>query len=135
MGASKVILAVRSLSKGQQAQQSIEETTHRLGVCEVWQLDMEDFDSIKAFAKRAEGLDRLDVILENAGVALMSDSLQFSKKAGTELTIAINVIGTFLLALLMLPILQSSGKKHGIVPRLSITSSEVHGWVSVPPFQ
>jgi hypothetical protein len=39
LGASKVILAVRSISKGQEAQKSIEQTTHRLGVCEVWQLD------------------------------------------------------------------------------------------------
>lgn len=130
LGASRVILACRSIQKGQETQKDIEKTTHRLGVCEVWQLDMEDFDSVKAFAKRAEKLDRLDALLENAGVALMGDSISWSKKAKMETTIAINVVGTFLLALLMLPILRKSGEKYGMVPHLDITSSEVHAWVS-----
>lgn len=89
---------------------------------------MEDWDSIKAFAKRAEGLDRLDAILENAGVAGMDGKMVWSEKADMELTVATNVVGTFLLALLMLPILRKSGEKYGIVPRLSITASEVHAW-------
>lgn len=131
-GASKVILACRSIQKGQEALEDIEKTTHRLGVCEVWQLDMEDFDSVKAFAKRAEKLDRLDALLENAGVALLGGSLSWSKKANMETTIAINVVGTFLLTLLMLPILRKSGEKYGIVPHLDVTSSEVHAWASHP---
>lgn len=127
MGASKVILACRSANKGQEALESIEQSTHKQGICEVWPLDMEDFDSIKAFAKRSEKLDRIDVMLENAGVSLLEYT--WSKKANMETTIAVNVVGTFLLALLMLPILRKSGKEHGIVPRLTITSSDVHSWV------
>jgi retinol dehydrogenase-12 len=88
---------------------------------------VEDFDSIRAFAKRAEKLDRLDVILENAGVVMQG--FNWSEKAKMELTTAINVVGTFFLALLMLPILRKSGEKYKTVPHLSITSSEVHGWV------
>ncbi len=42
-----------------------------------------EIDGIKAFAKRAEGLDRLDAILENAGVALMGGEIQWFKKADT----------------------------------------------------
>lgn len=128
LGASKVILACRSIQKGEEAQKSIEKTTHRLGVCEVWQLDMEDFDSVKVFAKRAEKLERLDLVMENAGIALLGDNISWSKKADMESTIAVNVVGTFLLALLMLPILRKSGEKHGTLPHLCIVSSDVHSW-------
>jgi retinol dehydrogenase-12 len=130
LGAARVILACRSFQKGQEAQKSIEQSTGRLGVCEVWPLDMEDFDSVKEFAERAAKLDRLDVLLANAGIALLGDELSWSKKADMETTVAVNVVGTFLLALLVLPILRKTGQKYGIIPRLTITSSEVHGWVS-----
>lgn len=126
MGASKVILACRSASKGQEAVKSIEKSTQKQGICEVWPLDMEDFDSIKAFAKRAEKLDRIDVMLENAGVSF--PEYTWSEKANMETTIAVNVVGTFLLSLLILPVLRKSGKEHGVMPRLTITSSDVHIW-------
>lgn len=129
MGASKVILACRSASKGQEAVKSIEKSTQKQGICEVWPLDMEDFDSIKAFAKRAEKLDRIDVMLENAGVSF--PEYTWSEKANMETTIAVNVVGTFLLSLLILPVLRKSGKEHGVMPRLTITSSDVHIWVRI----
>lgn len=66
LNASKVILAVRTIKKGEDAKSSIEQTTGRTGVVEVWQLDMANYESVKQFAKRCEGLDRLDVVLENA---------------------------------------------------------------------
>lgn len=126
LGAAKVILACRSIEKGQAAAESIVSSTNR-NVCEVWQLDMEDFDSIKAFAKRAEGLERLDVVMANAGVSM--SEYTFSQKANMETTVAVNVVGTFLLALLMMPILRKTGKKYSTVPHLTVTSSEVHAWV------
>ena len=69
LNAEKVILAVRSLDKGEAAKKSIEETTGRKGVVEVWQLDLSSYESVKQFIKRAEGLKRLDAIVENAGIA------------------------------------------------------------------
>ena len=67
--AETVILAVRNLEKGEAAKRSIEETTDRKNVVEVWQLDLASYESVKQFAKRANGLKRLDVVLENAGIA------------------------------------------------------------------
>jgi len=124
LGAAKIILGVRTISKGEEAARSIEKTTGRENICEVWQLDMGDFESVKAFAKKVEALDRLDVVLENAGVAKYT----FSEMSGMETTIAVNVIGTFLLALNLLPVLRKSGKEHGNLPRLVVTTSEVHAW-------
>ena len=124
LGAAKVILAVRSLSKGEAAKQSIEETTDRKGVVEVWHLDLGNYQSVKEFAKKAQGLDRIDALVENAGVANTS----WSVVEEDEATITINVVSTFLLALLMLPKLRESGQKFNITPHLSITCSEVHAW-------
>lgn len=77
---------------------------------------------LRAFAKRAESLERLDVLLENAGIS----TAKFVEVAGHESTITTNVISTFLLALLMLPVLQKTSRKHNVTPTLTIVSSEVH---------
>lgn len=68
LGAEKVILAVRTPSKGEEARKYIEKITGRVGVMEIWQLDMSSFASVEAFAERARGLARLDVVVANAGV-------------------------------------------------------------------
>jgi NAD(P)-dependent dehydrogenase (short-subunit alcohol dehydrogenase family) len=126
LGAAKVILAVRSIAKGEAAANSIHDSIGKKGVCEVWQLDMGNWDSIKEFVKRVEGLQRLDIVMENAGIAVFD----YAQMEGMESTIAVNVVGTFLLALMLLPVLRRMGAKYRIVPKLVITTSEVHGNVS-----
>lgn len=66
--ANKVILAVRNLAKGEAARELIQKETGRTGCMEVWHLDMANFDSVKSFAKRANQLERLDVLVANAGI-------------------------------------------------------------------
>ncbi|KAF2137385.1 uncharacterized protein K452DRAFT_291634 [Aplosporella prunicola CBS 121167] len=131
LNADKVIIAVRNVEAGKRAAESIEETTGRAGVCEVWQLDLASFDSVKAFAARAASLERLDVALLNAGVA----TEVFTLAEGHERTVMVNVLGTFLLALLLLPKLQSTATAFpdaAAPPHLTIVSSEVHGWAKFP---
>lgn len=123
LGAARVIIAVRSASKGEAAKDTIESTTGRTGVVEVWPLDLASNDSIRAFAKRASTeLDRIDAVLENAGVAFA----EFTQAEGTETTIQVNVIGTFLLAILLLPALKASAERWSITPHLTIVSSGAH---------
>lgn len=119
LNAVKVILACRSVSKGEEAVLSIEETTGRKGLCEVWQVDLGNFASVREFAQRTAKLDRLDVVCENAGIA----NIGYSVTEGIETTIPVNVVGTFLMALNLLPILRRSGEKCGTVLRLVVTSS------------
>lgn len=83
LNAEKVILAVRSVEKGEAAKKSIEETTGRTGVVEVWQMDLSSYESVKQFVKKAEGLKRLDAIVENAGIARD----YYTKLEGNESTI------------------------------------------------
>jgi retinol dehydrogenase 12 len=128
LNASKVILAVRTASKGLAAKKSIEATTERLNVVEVWDLDLTSYDSVKAFAEKANRLERLDVVVENAAVFKFDREL----KEGNESTVTVNVISTFLLALLVLPKLRETGVKHNKTPVLTFTGSFTHADAQFP---
>ena len=125
LNAAKVILAVRSKAKGAAAKADIERTTQRLGVVEVYPLDLSSYASVKKFAAMVSELPRIDVLLENAAIAVT----EFEMMEENESSITVNVVSTFLLALLTLPALRRSGEKFGIVPRICVVSSAVHAWV------
>ncbi|EXJ83369.1 hypothetical protein A1O1_06990 [Capronia coronata CBS 617.96] len=133
LGASKVILAVRNTKAGEAAKQDIESTTHCASdVVEIWALDLSSFESVKAFAERAtKNLSRIDVLLENAGIAVA----KYDVAEGHERTITVNVISTFLLALLLLPKLEATAQKFNTQPHLTIVSSEVHGHCKFPEWK
>lgn len=121
LDASKVILGVRSIDKGNEAKKDIEESTKRTGVVEVWQLDLGSYESVKEFSQRAQGLHRLDIVLENAGIA----GYKFAMAEDNEAMITVNVISTFLLALMILPKLKETAMKFNKQPHLVVVSSEV----------
>ena len=77
---------------------------------------------MKAFARRANSLERLDALLENAGI----NYRKFSMMEDNESTITVNVVSTFLLALLLLPKMRETSKTFGVLPRLTVVTSEVH---------
>lgn len=122
LNAEKVILAVRNPERGETAKKSIEKSTGRTSVVEVWQLDLASYESVKQFAARAEGLKRLDIVMENAGIL----TNKFTTMEDNESTITTNVISTFLLALLLLPKLRETAVKFNVLPRLVIVASFVH---------
>lgn len=124
LNCAKLILAVRSVSKGEKAKESILETTKRTADCiEVWELDLSCSTSTKAFAKRAQSLERVDVLLENAGV---SPGKWEMASEGNEMTIQVNVINTLLMAVSMLPKLRETAEKFKTTPHLTVVSSEYH---------
>ncbi|RFU35261.1 hypothetical protein B7463_g1055, partial [Scytalidium lignicola] len=122
LNAARVILGCRSLAKGENAKKEIEESTKRENVVEVWQVDLGSFESVKKFCAQVNTLDRLDVVVENAGIA----TPVFEKLEGYESTITVNVISTFLMALLLLPKLREQGLKLGKIPHLVIVASDAH---------
>jgi retinol dehydrogenase-12 len=128
LNAEKVVLAVRNLEKGEAAIRSIEETTGRQGVLVVWQLDLSSYESVKEFVRKAEGLKRLDAVVENAGIA----TNKYTLFEDNESTITTNVVSTFLLGLMILPKLRETATRYNITPHLAIVSSEVHGFTSFP---
>jgi len=119
-GATKVILACRTISKGEDAKRRIDAQTKRPETTEVWQLDMSNYESIKAFANRANThLESLDIACLNAGMMSMS----FKRTdAGYEETMQVNVLSTTYLALLLIPKMRAS-KTASFTPVLEIVGS------------
>ncbi|KAL4754723.1 hypothetical protein BDW72DRAFT_190013 [Aspergillus terricola var. indicus] len=124
LGAKRVILAVRSIPSGEAAKRKIDEATATNDVAEVWALDLSRYASVKTFAKRAiTELERIDAVIENAAVATPEQT----RAEGHGLSLTVNVLSTFLLAMLLLPKLKESAEKYGILPHLSIVTSGI-GW-------
>ena len=122
LGASKVILAVRSVQKGEDARRLIERSTGRRHCVEVWPLDMTDYSSIQSFADRAHKLERLDIAVLNAGVFSANFNID---RYGWERTVQVNTLSTTLLALLLLPKLKAS-QTSSSTPVLEFVSSGTH---------
>lgn len=121
--ANKVILAVRTLSKGETAAAEISNSTQTPpSRIQVWHLDLSSHDSVKAFGDRVRTLDRLDAVVENAGIM----SYIFTLTEGYESHIDVNVVNTVLLGLLVLPKLRESAKKYGSTGRLVFVGSDLH---------
>jgi NAD(P)-dependent dehydrogenase (short-subunit alcohol dehydrogenase family) len=129
LDAAKVILAVRSIEKGNAAKAAIEARTGKTGVIEVWLLDMSSYDSIKAFVERAAQLDHLDIAVLNAGV-MFTEYKQSSY--GWENTLQVNTLSTTLLSLLLLPVLRKSSTPDSKTA-LEIVSSGMYRNVTVSP--
>lgn len=129
-GLSRLIVAVRSETKGETAKSELQQLIPKSSCqIDVWPVDQENYDSIVAFAERVGTLDRIDIAILNAGVKY----LKFEKsRAGHEMSVQVNHIGTALLSLLLVPHLQASAQKYGKPSRLTMTGSEVHFWAKFP---
>jgi short-subunit dehydrogenase len=121
---------VRNVRAGETAKAEIETATKTRNVVEVWALDLANYESVKNFAKRAiDKFDRIDALIENAGVALD----KWVTAEGHESSIMINVLGTLLLGVLLLPKMMESAQRFNNVPHLVIVTSEV-GFSCKPEF-
>ena len=131
LNASKVILAVRSLSNGNIAKTNLEASTDRSNAVQVCELDMANHESVRNFANQMEAMERLDAVILNAGIYTQD----FVLVDGHESTITVNVINTFLLALLLVPVLRKSSARWDTVPRMSIVSSDRHVMTDLPEWK
>lgn len=135
--AARVILAVRSTAKGEAAAASIlASLPKRPGLeppsVEAWPLDLASYESVRAFAARAGAeLDRLDVVVCNAGMYAYKSGF-VRAEGGDEATIAVNVVGTMLLGLLLLPKLRETSVAHDEEVVMTFTGSFVHLFTDFP---
>jgi len=122
LGASRLILAVRNVTKGKQVAEEISSALSvSISNTEVWELDLGSFSSIKQFGERINTLDRLDAVVQNAGIM----TSKFSLVEGCESQMAVNVISPLLLGYLVLPKLQQSAIKTGNRGRLAFVGSDL----------
>ncbi|KAI1465638.1 retinol dehydrogenase 12 [Daldinia caldariorum] len=127
LGTSKLIMAVRNESKGQAARSALLSSHSSLpeNSIEVWQLDLHSYDSITAFVERTKDLERLDIVILNAGIS--KQFFDLTPSTGHEETIQVNVISTALLAINLLPLLKLKNPP-GQPGCLVIVSSDVASW-------
>jgi NAD(P)-dependent dehydrogenase (short-subunit alcohol dehydrogenase family) len=149
LGASTLILAVRSISKGLEAKTQLlstpdlveKEKKGKVSI-HVWELDLESFESVESFVSRVkryvyEESGRLDAAVLNAGLA----SVQWKITGdGWERSLQVNVLSTAWLVLEMVPLLLRSRtkdtskdkaryKQEGNIdwkPHLTILASDIH---------
>ena len=126
---ANLILACRNTAAGETAKSSILSALPATSSTkiQVWPLDLSSYASITAFAHRCSQLDRLDALLASAGISTAT----FTLKEGHESSVTVNVLGTFLLCLLLIPKLEATAKlpsqdSVALPPRITIVSSEVH---------
>lgn len=108
LNASRVILAVRSLLNGSAAKNDLQTLTGRSGAVHVCELDMANRESVRQFSDEiTQTVDRLDAVILNVGIYTQD----FALVNGHASTITVNVVNTFFLALLLLPVLRKSAKR------------------------
>ncbi|KAL6866728.1 NAD(P)-binding protein [Trichoderma novae-zelandiae] len=117
--AGRVIIGARSEERGKAAKETIEDDAGRKDVVEIWPLDLASYESVKAFGKRIESVERVDALVLNAGVSHAG----WQVKEGNEAHVTVNFISNYLLAFMALPHMQATAKAHGITPRLVVVGS------------
>lgn len=129
LGASKVIFGCRSLSRGKEAKLEVESLLNcSRDLIQVWQLDLESPPSIKNFIDQANTLPRLDTFISNAGIGNVGFNIVYD----TERTLAVNVIGTFLLALQLIPKLKKTASEFETTPHMTIVTSALYDVAKYP---
>uniref|UniRef100_A0A8C3ATV8 Si:dkey-23o4.6 n=2 Tax=Cyclopterus lumpus TaxID=8103 RepID=A0A8C3ATV8_CYCLU len=102
---ARVVMACRDLSRAEQAAEEIRLSTGNGNVV-IRHLDLGSVYSVRQFAKDfTDGEDRLDVLINNAGVMMCP---RWLTEDGFETQLAVNHLGHFLLTNLLLPKLKSS---------------------------
>ncbi|PNP58777.1 hypothetical protein THARTR1_01467 [Trichoderma harzianum] len=123
LGLSHLVMGVRSQAKGDVAAAQLRKSFPS-ALISVWIVDMESYDSVCAFTSRCESLDRIDIVILNAG--LIKTPYTVVQATGNEVTLQVNYLSTALLTILLLPILKA--KKIGndsTSPVISVVGSDL----------
>ncbi|KAF2848874.1 short-chain dehydrogenase/reductase family protein-like protein [Plenodomus tracheiphilus IPT5] len=129
LGAAKVIMTARDSQKGERVKAELTSRLGRDGQLEVWELDMMDYGSVAAFARRAEQLDHIDIVVLNAGARRRS---LVRSQYGWEEDLQVNTLSTTLLAIFLLPKLRASKRQTGRTPIVEFVNSGLHQNAVVP---
>ncbi|KAJ4355521.1 uncharacterized protein N0V89_003538 [Didymosphaeria variabile] len=129
LAANKVIIGCRNEPHGQVAKREIEAITKcKPDILEIWELDIESPQSIRSFVERANQLSRLDVLINNAGIS----AFNFKVVYDTERTLAVNNIGTFLLAFQLIPKLKETARRYQVTPVMTTVASALYDAAKYP---
>lgn len=113
----RVLLAVRDAARGEAVASSLREAYPGAEV-EVRQVDLLDVDSVRRAAAEIGEEDRVDVLVNNAGISMVEHSVTAQ---GAERHLAANHLGHFALTALLEPALRRSP-----APRVVTVTSYMH---------
>ena len=125
LGAAKLLLAVRSIDKGNAAKaQIVQRTGFNADAISILQVDLGNFASVHRFVTDLNSsVDYIDVALLNAGLA----APKFSRsEEGWEMAVQVNVLSTALMALLLLPKLRATVEARRSLVHLTFVNSISH---------
>ena len=139
LGLPHLVMGVRSLERGREAAKRLQAANPKATI-DVWELDMESYSSIRAFARRcSEQLtERIDSVILNAGIARLA---RVTCASGHESTLQVNHWGTSLLALLLIPVIKEKANtyhnaatttKEAKPPVMTVVSSVMGGLCKFP---
>ncbi|KAH7139571.1 hypothetical protein B0J11DRAFT_422276 [Dendryphion nanum] len=123
-GASKIILGVRSMQRGEEAKTEILTRSGRDSSCiTIVQVDLEKYASVQEFVKKLEKTTRLDIALLNAGLC---NQTYVRSAEGHEMAVQVNVLSTALMALLLLPLLRKTARETHSPTHMTFVNSAGH---------
>ena len=139
----RVLMLCRSAERAEAARADIDASVPG-ALTEVVLIDLGDTDSVRAAAAEVTArLDRLDVLVNNAGITLRG--ARQVNAAGHDLMWATNHLGPFLLTNLLLPLLHASAParvvnvasaahRWGRIDFDDIEATRGYGWMSFPRY-
>ncbi|RFU78612.1 carbonyl reductase [Trichoderma arundinaceum] len=123
----RLIMGVRNVSKGEELKtkllsDSVVAAANPNGKIDVFELEMEDYKSVQAFATRVqETTPTLDVAVMNAGVGGLDYNV--SKPTGHERMLQVDVLSNTYLAIKLIPLLEKTAAAKGAPSRLLMIGS------------
>lgn len=124
LGVDTLIIGCRDLDRGYATKTQLEKRTQRPDVVQVWELQLSQFASVKAFADRVDReVGVLDIAVLNAGLWNRDYTLAVEEGSWEE-TLQVNTLSTTLLALLLLPKLRDSVSHESGPAHLTVVSSQ-----------
>ncbi|KAM0260404.1 hypothetical protein ACHAQJ_002806 [Trichoderma viride] len=126
LGASRVILACRSISKGQEAASALRDdpavkNSNPDALVEVYELDLDDYESGLRFSNKVKNEVReLDILLNNGGQVVLGYE---KSKNNHERNMQVNCYTHLLICLELFPLLRSTAAARGLPTRITFTGS------------
>lgn len=126
-----IFLCSRNAKKAEDAIKEIE-SEHAFGRIKTLQLDLASFESISSAAKSFNSQsDRLDILINNAGIMGVPDS---KTKEGYEIQLGTNHLGHALFTKLLLPTMLKTAEQKDSDVRIINLSSQAHARAPAPGF-
>jgi NAD(P)-dependent dehydrogenase (short-subunit alcohol dehydrogenase family) len=128
LGASRMILACRSLVRGQEAANKLRadpaiKTHNPAAKIDVFELDLDDYQSTLRFCQKVNNqVPELDILLNNAGLQMVHYE---KSKSGHERTMQVNCYSHVLICLELLPLLQRTAAARKSPTRISFVGSSL----------